>query len=44
MYSAYQMTAVDFNALSLYEKVDTTTSSHTMACTAGACEIIDLTK
>jgi len=44
MYDAYQMTAVDFNALSLYEKVDTTTSSHTMACTAGACEIIDLTK
>ena len=42
MYDAYVMSPVDFNNLSFYEKVDTTTSSHTMACTAGACEIIDL--
>jgi ribonucleoside-diphosphate reductase alpha chain len=33
---------VDYTMLSFYEKTDTTTSSHTMACTAGACEIIDL--
>jgi hypothetical protein len=44
MYDAYVMVPVDFNHLSFYEKADTTTSSHTMACTAGACEIVDLTK
>ena len=33
---------VDYTMLSFYEKTDTTTSSHTMACTSGACEIIDL--
>jgi len=42
MYDAYMMVPVDFTNLSFYEKTDTTTSSHTMACTAGACEIIDL--
>jgi ribonucleoside-diphosphate reductase alpha chain len=42
IYNAYVMVPVDFNNLSFYEKTDTTTSSHTMACTAGACEIIDL--
>ena len=41
-YDSYVMAPVDFNNLSFYEKIDTTTSSHTMACTAGACEIIDL--
>ena len=41
-YDSYVMVPVDFNNLSFYEKIDTTTSSHTMACTAGACEIIDL--
>jgi len=41
-YDSYMMVPVDFNNLSFYEKTDTTTSSHTMACTAGACEIIDL--
>ena len=41
-YDSYVMVPVDFNNLSFYEKTDTTTSSHTMACTAGACEIIDL--
>ena len=44
MYNAYVMIPVDFNNLSFYEKTDTTTSSHTMACTSGACELIDLTK
>jgi len=42
MHDTYVMSPVDFNNLSFYEKVDTTISSHTMACTAGACEIIDL--
>ena len=42
MYDTYVMVPVDFNNLSFYEKTDTTTSSHTMACTAGACEIIDI--
>jgi ribonucleoside-triphosphate reductase len=41
-YNAYQHVDVDFKMLSHYELTDTTTSSHTMACTAGACEIIDL--
>jgi ribonucleoside-diphosphate reductase alpha chain len=42
-YNEFPVIDVDFNNLSLYEKTDTTTSSHTLACTAGACEIIDLT-
>jgi ribonucleoside-diphosphate reductase alpha chain len=42
IYDAYTIVPVDFNNLFFYEKTDTTTSSHTMACTAGACEIIDL--
>jgi ribonucleoside-diphosphate reductase alpha chain len=42
-YNSFPVIDVDFNHLSLYEKTDTTTSSHTLACTAGACEIIDLT-
>ena len=41
-YDSYPQSNVDFTLLSFYEKTDTTTSSHTMACTAGACEIIDL--
>ena len=41
-YDEYADVHVDFNMLSAYEKTDTTTSSHTLACTAGACEIIDL--
>jgi ribonucleoside-diphosphate reductase alpha chain len=41
-YNEFPVIDVDFNNLSLYEKTDTTTSSHTLACTAGACEIIDL--
>ena len=42
MYDAYPQMDVAFEMLSHYEKTDTTTSSHTMACTAGACEVIDL--
>jgi ribonucleoside-diphosphate reductase alpha chain len=42
-YNSFPVIDVDFNHLSLYEKTDTTTSSHSLACTAGACEIIDLT-
>jgi ribonucleoside-diphosphate reductase alpha chain len=38
-FKSYKHVAVDFNLLSLYEKEDTTTSSHEMACTAGGCEI-----
>ena len=42
VHDAYPQLKVAFEMLSHYEKTDTTTSSHTMACTAGACEIIDL--
>ena len=41
-FDAYPQFTVDFTMLRHYEITDTTTSSHTMACTAGACEIIDL--
>jgi ribonucleoside-diphosphate reductase alpha chain len=34
--------AIDWSALSLYEKVDTTSGSQTLACTAGACELVDI--
>ena len=34
--------AIDWAALSLYEKEDTTSGSQTLACTAGACEIVDI--
>lgn len=33
---------VDWSLLKEYEKTDSTKSSHAMACTAGACEIVDL--
>jgi len=33
---------IDWAALSLYEKEDTTSGSQTLACTAGACEIVDI--
>jgi ribonucleoside-diphosphate reductase alpha chain len=42
VYEAYPQLNVAFEMLCHYEKTDTTTSSHTMACTAGACEVIDL--
>ena len=35
--------AIDWSRLSDYEKVDTTKSSQTFACTGEACEIVDLT-
>lgn len=38
-FKGYNHVTVDYNMLSLYEKEDTTTSSHEMACTAGGCEI-----
>lgn len=33
---------IDWSALSLYEKEDTTSGSQTLACTSGACEIVDI--
>jgi ribonucleoside-diphosphate reductase alpha chain len=35
-------TKIDWSALSLYEKKDTTNSSQTLACTADGCEIVDI--
>jgi ribonucleoside-diphosphate reductase alpha chain len=35
-------TTIDWASLSLYEKVDTTSGSQTLACTSGACEIVDI--
>ncbi len=34
--------SIDWSALSLYEKEDTTSGSQTLACTAGACELVDI--
>lgn len=34
---------IDWSNLSDYEKEDTTTSSHSLACTGGACEVVDIT-
>jgi len=34
--------SIDWAALSLYEKKDTTTSSQTLACSADGCEIVDI--
>ena len=34
---------IDWQDLSLYELEDTTTSSHSLACTGGACEVVDIT-
>ena len=33
---------VDWNKLSDWESIDMTTASQELACTAGACEIVDL--
>jgi ribonucleoside-diphosphate reductase alpha chain len=38
-YTQFPRTVIDFSQLHLYEFEDTTTSSHTMACTAGGCEL-----
>jgi len=35
-------TSIDWSALSLYEKEDHTSGSQTLACTSGACEIVDI--
>ncbi len=35
-------TKIDWSALSLYEKKDTTNNSQTLACTADGCEIVDI--
>ena len=34
-------TTIDWTVLSLYEKVDSTTGSQELSCTAGVCEIVD---
>ena len=36
-------TDVDWSELSAFEKGDTTAGSQTMACSAGSCEVVDLT-
>ena len=33
---------IDWSVLSLYEKTDATAGSHDLACSAGACEVVDL--
>jgi len=35
-------TAIDWSKLQDYEKEDTTSGSKELACTAGACEIVDI--
>ena len=35
--------SVDFEELSKYESDDNTTGTQELACTAGACEIVDIT-
>ena len=35
-------TSIDWSALSDYEKEDHTSGSQTLACTSGACEIVDI--
>lgn len=42
VYSMSPKIEVDWSLLQNYEKEDSTKSSHAMACTAGACEIVDL--
>lgn len=34
---------IDWSMLSAYEKYDTTTGSQTLSCTAGNCEVVDVT-
>ena len=34
---------IDWSLLSLYEKEDTTTGSQTLSCSAGNCEVVDVT-
>jgi ribonucleoside-diphosphate reductase alpha chain len=37
-----KMPEIDWTSLSFYEQTDSTTSSQELACTAGACEIVDI--
>ena len=34
---------IDWRDLTLYERSDTTTNSHTLACQGGSCEVVDIT-
>jgi ribonucleoside-diphosphate reductase alpha chain len=34
---------IDWQDLTLYERNDTTTNSHTLACQGGSCEVVDIT-
>ena len=36
------MPSVDWADLKLYEREDTTVSSHTLACSGGSCEVVDI--
>ena len=40
---AYKGVKLDWNQLSLFEKEDNTSGSRELACTAGVCEVVDLT-
>lgn len=42
-YQSFPEVSIDWTQLSKYELEDSTTASHTMACTGGSCEIIDIT-
>jgi ribonucleoside-diphosphate reductase alpha chain len=35
--------AIDWNKLQEFEKEDTTSGGRELACTAGTCEVVDLT-
>jgi ribonucleoside-diphosphate reductase alpha chain len=43
VYNTFPYVDVDFSVLPSYEKSDTTTSSHSFACTANGCELTDIT-
>ena len=40
---SYSYVELDWNKLSLFEKEDNTSGSRELACTAGVCEVVDLT-
>ena len=40
---SYSYVKLDWNQLSLFEKEDNTSGSRELACTAGVCEVVDLT-
>jgi ribonucleoside-diphosphate reductase alpha chain len=39
---SYSYVKLDWNQLSLFEKEDNTSGSRELACTAGVCEVVDL--